>query len=227
MKDMWLRVLGWMLNQANANVRDGFYVLKAKVLSRYGTHAGDVIQHIKKMCHACDGTGIWTDHGYREGRPCYRCQAGVYSEFWVLLERWSMGGYSFLNPIDRRRADEKAYLHPELSGRWHVAYQMEIINGKITHESSGRLGDECFYWLALMFDRTLFRKSFGNIGHYGRTKYPLVTVASWVYRVKEWWRFWHLWEKCPGCEQAITICGRWEFGKHREDCWLNSNSLPF
>ena len=84
-----------------------FYEIKDAILKKHGTFVGHQVQHIKKSCWSCGGTGIWTgyDNGFKwvecPPRKCYRCRDGVYDEFWVLLELYQFGGYEFHRPVKR------------------------------------------------------------------------------------------------------------------------------
>lgn len=93
-----LHRLSIVLKHANSSppswCREEFYALKQAILERYGIWAGEDIQHIRKECWSC------TNGTYCDGEVCRRCDGrGVYSERWILLERWLLAGQMFHRPL--------------------------------------------------------------------------------------------------------------------------------
>lgn len=135
----FVRVVAELLRRANASPgshRDLFYVLKDRILCRYGHRCGFDYQEIRRYCWSCEGTG-----GLREPGGCYRCGgSGVIQLVHVQLQRWSIAGKIFHKPV----------------GRVAPMYGRATIHGfvKHAHEPSGF---ECFAWLCLLFDRSMLR----------------------------------------------------------------------
>lgn len=92
-----VRRLAVVLRHANTAPPSGeiqrlaFYAMKQRICEQYGERDGDDFQHIKKDC--------W---GYRNNpcdQHCDRCGgSGVYSEKFVVLSRWKIGGLIFHRP---------------------------------------------------------------------------------------------------------------------------------
>lgn len=93
--------------------REAFFALKSAICENYGAYDGDDIQHITRPC--------W---GYRYipcDDDCPKCGgSGIYSEKWVILKRWKIGGFVFHKP-DRTIAG---------------SLQPATINGLIRHKRS-------------------------------------------------------------------------------------------
>lgn len=130
-------VIARLLHLANSSPpavgRTEFYALKERLCRRYGRMEGYDLQHIVKSCWDCDG---------RKG--CWRCGgSGVYSQVWVYLERWRIGGYVFHKPIIRH------YTKPETLGS-------VTFNGYVQHADYGWRSREAMLWLAFFYDRNLW-----------------------------------------------------------------------
>jgi hypothetical protein len=96
------KILAWLLMSANSSPpfapdRDRFYSYKNTILEKNAFLVGHDIQHIRKMCWKCAGTGI-----YQLGDSCWSCSKGIYSEFYVRLEKYSFCGYIFHKPVHRQ-----------------------------------------------------------------------------------------------------------------------------
>lgn len=77
--------------------REAFYALKQAILAAYGERDGQDIQHIRKACWNCS-EGVYR-HYDGELDTCSRCRGtGVYSERWIVLERWKLAGHVFHRP---------------------------------------------------------------------------------------------------------------------------------
>jgi len=162
-KYYFLRLLGYVLHTANSGPsfswKNDFYRLKERLLKKYATTHFSDVQHIKKICWSCDGNV-----------PCHRCINGVYDEFWVLLNRYELGGFIFHIPVCRGNVKPGTTVH---------------IEGYINHRKyANHLSDECFYWLMLFFDFKSFMKYFGIIEHCGRKVTPFVIVGTAIFRLR-------------------------------------------
>ncbi len=95
--------LGELLFLANVNKpsRHIYFPLKDKILNRFGVHIGYDLQHVKKECYTCNGTGWYTVRD-----RCYNCRDGIYSEFWCKLSSYELGNRKFYIP------SQKYYMKP-------------------------------------------------------------------------------------------------------------------
>lgn len=188
MKTYLLNLLGDVLHIANSRpplIRQReFYALKDKLLQRYGTSDGFDVQHIKKECWSCDGTGKAYRDAFVFGQwrsvyvgKCFRCNNGVYHEFWVRLERYRLGRHTFHIPKERTSADPGLVMqHPMIEG--YIRH----------HDYPGHLPLEAAFWLFLVFEPAVFRSIFGRIGaHKART--PLCWLSDVVFWASDIPRF--------------------------------------
>lgn len=176
MSDAITRILCRLLWLANSDPpcihRQRFYAMKYVMLRRWATPAGYDVQHIRKECYGCDGTGVYRD----SGRDCRRCWgSGAYSDKWYRLDRWEWHGRIFHTPaweITRRDANPVA-----------------TIEGHVQHTRGlGRKPDEAALWLALLFDRGLFWKLLTGGSPCGWTGLPLCTLNQAVFGVAMHWQ---------------------------------------
>lgn len=138
------RLLCWLLWRANTHVslyRNEFYELKDRLLKKHGKLVGTDWQHIVHVCWSCGGTGVYDYLENGEDVTCYRCNRGIYAEFWVELERWEWCGRVFYRP-------KRKCLSPPMA-------PCEIIEGKIKH-SEVKHHRESLLWLTLLTDRRLW-----------------------------------------------------------------------
>ena len=176
---MLVQIIGWLLHHANAAPppyqREAFYQLKDRLLHRYGRRTGRDVQHIVKPC--------WNG-------PCWRCgHTGIYHQFWVLLERWTLGGWTFHRPIQRFLRSPSEDTGQDLP---------VTIEGTIRHDNPGPLATECALWLALRFDRALFRRLFFGSLVLRWTGWPLACLQQLFHRVRlAWTRYGP--RRCHGC----------------------------
>lgn len=183
------RVLARLLWLANGSPphtgRDRFYAMKRGLLERYATKDGVDIQHVRKICYGCDGTGFYED----TGRDCRRCWGtGTWAEFWVELQRWEWCGYRFHTP------GPKLYRKPETTAA--------NITGYIEHRPRpGRWPDEAALWLALIYDRGLWWKLVTSCWHHGWTWCPMVNLRWLLTTIT------HEVGRARGGH--CTRCGRW------------------
>lgn len=191
---MFQKIIGLFLHIANSSpplgFRREFYQLKEKLLKKYGASCGYDIQHIRKTCRTCDGTGVYRHGGYRE--HCCRCNNGVYEEFYVVLQKYHISKYLFHIP----------------GGKIYKPYYLRTtIEGYIQHNSYGYLSDECFYWLALFFAPQLFIRAIGVVGFPCRRYTPMVILGN----IMQYIRFTApikagaLYAKIKGCVQSLCL----------------------
>lgn len=190
----FLSKLLWLANSRPPHLaRSEFYAVKDIILRRFGDRVGHDWQEIVHECYGCDGTGIYT---YLEGdsTECRRCfGSGVYRRFWVRLERWQLAGRTFHRPVERTA---------------NCPDEPVTIVGRIEHKRVGRAGDEACLWLALVFDRRLFRRLMTGSYPCGNTlPYPLVTIRKGTASLARW--FGRLagilrWRRCWGCGRGFS-----------------------
>lgn len=204
----WL--VSWLIWHANAGppaeFRYRFYKLKDKLLDRFASREGTDWQHIKHHCWSCDGTGNWGYWRWDGGDACYRCNGtGVYREFFVELERYSLAGRMFHRPLDRAE---------ELPDGASVN-----IEGVVRHSHCGSNSVEAFLWLALLFDRGMFWQAMrwpriNNVRRYSALRpkwFPLFRLW-WLGRKVAW--FWKkLGRPFRGrCENCGGVVWPWSSG---------------
>jgi len=211
-----INLLSWLLGLANSSPpgarRWEFYQIKAKLLQRFGSGNEQSLfglrpemdlQHIRKPCFNCDGTGIYRDF---DKEPCRKCSGtGTFDEFWVFLERWHLGSRVFHIPLERvREKPERAV----------------TIEGLIRHESAGRSAKEARLWLYLLFDRDLFRwEMMHGMVTMGFAWHPLISIQQEISRVRAAARVCHrgLFEqqKCWHCEKIKRM---WHYTRNYAIC---------
>ena len=154
-----VRVLSRLLWLANGDIGRGIFdyqdwaksrfyrLIKDPILTRYSTVLGGMdIQRIVHKCRACGGTGQWGRYRSDGGSTCYRCNGtGVYRTDHFGLARFDLGGRKFHKPVLK----------------WIGAMPPDdmpvTIEGRIIHVFRGVRGTEALLWLALIYDRALFR----------------------------------------------------------------------
>lgn len=183
--------IGWLLHHANQCppywLRTEFYSLKEWVCVRFGLWERAELQHIVKECWDCDSRSVVV-------RGCRSCltrgkRPGIYDEFWVRLERWTVGKYAFHKPTLRY------WSKPEWAG-------VEI-EGYIRHDKNRRwVSMECFLWLALLFDRHSFRRAMRNCSADGWLPlsvihhfYRACQVDRWYWRKRKLQRLYSQWQE--------------------------------
>lgn len=170
------RILSYLLHHANRETKaEGFYKIKDKILSRYGTVVGYDVQFIEgKKCNSCGGLGYHNKYSWPSGEvydtaDCYHCWGGWYKHpTWVLLQRIQFGKYIFHKPIQRERRLKNPFLK---ECGWRVSDG--IIEGYIEH-SRTEFGRDALIILYLLYDwRGYWKRWYKTIGR------------SWYYR---WWK---------------------------------------
>lgn len=183
-----LNLLGFVLHIANSDPprlrqpRDDFFDLKDAILKRYGTLLTAEIQHIKKECWLCGGSGKF-ERWDGNFEPCRKCGGtGIFDEFWVILSKYRLGRHCFHMPVvkyHRRDLDAKGYRSPE----------GQMINGYVVHgHYRYHLSCECFYWLTLFFNPRFFLRSIGCSKCLGPRFTPMVLMGNGIYSIKNGFR---------------------------------------
>jgi hypothetical protein len=191
---LYSRLLAWLLHYANARpplFSTDFYSLKTRLLHRFAERCGYDVQEIRKEC--------WGDRrdAFRDvsgcGPKCTRCGGtGVYDLFWVRLERWQWGRYTFHCPVWRDRIRPLGPIN---------------IHGRIQHAKYGRASDEAVLWLYLLCGewRLLWYsiKSSCSCGWYF---WPLLNLQrvvmssrAWFHRRRQVTHRLRNWITCPEC----------------------------
>lgn len=148
------KIIGKLLYRANRKPynRAVFYPLKDRLLKKYGIQLRPDLQHIEKTCWNCDGSG-W----YLPGVICTHCGgSGVWEEFWVILDKYDIGGYVFHCPRERQR---------ELKSLKDVPIDANVIEGYIRHNVHPKY-KAAYYWLLVLFDTGYFFKMMYLRCHY-------------------------------------------------------------
>jgi hypothetical protein len=204
------KLLGFLLNLANrgAHRRTDFYMLKDRLLKQHGTFLCTDVQHVKKLCWTCQGSG------YADGQLCWHCRDGVYDEFWTLLDKYGIGGYTFHLPRNKLGYDPR---QGELFEEDAISVYGEAIEGYITHDKPKyHLGEEAFWWLMWWFEPEYFMHYILRSGTYtGRIFTPMVRIAhsiSWCrYR---WFDFKDFLSYRCSCGKLARVMW-WNIGKHQ------------
>jgi len=201
---LYSRLLAWLLHYANARpplFSTDFYKLKDRLLFKFATCQGYDVQEIRKECwgNRRDAFGDVSGCGPR----CTRCGGtGIFDLFWVRLERWQWGRYTFHRPIWRGRIKPLSPIQ---------------IHGRIEHAKYGHASDEAVLWLYLLSGelRLLWHamKSSCACGWY---LWPFLNLQRVVMRTRAWLRVRTSriqgvphWITCPECKR--------HFGKHGPD----------
>lgn len=198
------RLLGrllWLANQQPLPRDPGrFYRLKARLLERHGHRTGSIWQQIDAYCRSCDGTG-----GLYEPGGCYRCcGSGIWERRYHRLEQWQLGRHQFLIPR------EYTTIRPPT---------VEIV-GRVPHPGKGPAAIEAGLWLALLFDRGLFRQCLRQSPYW--TGYFPVSIREAGFRpllqlcrLLPWLHFW--WSaRCGWCGRKL-----WPWHYSRSFCSRN------
>jgi hypothetical protein len=134
--------------------------MKDRLVARYGYLIGTDYQHILKPCW--DG-------------PCERCGGtGVWTEFYVELDRWQIARWIFHRPMRR--------LIRICGGPKAVT-----IEGYIHHAGYGALSVECALLLAILFDRPLFWTLLRSPSTVEWPGWPLHTLQQLLRSVRQAW----------------------------------------
>lgn len=152
-------ILSLLLHHANRNTLYGveksiFYLIKNKILTKYGKHQYYDVQFIEgKKCFSCKGTGLYPKHDHYTGwyhEPCWNCNKGWYKRpVWNILKVIEFGDYTFHQPYQR------IYENPNITNK--------VIEGYITHQKS-RLSKFALVMLFIIYDKTFFKRWYKNTG---------------------------------------------------------------
>jgi len=176
MKATLVRLLSRLLWHANAVMgsssdRFAAYAIKERILRRWGSLVGEDIQHIKRMCYSCEGSGF-----YYADEDCWRCRGtGVYDEKWVRLERWEFGGHVFHRPIGN--------MARPMNG-------MVTIEGRIYHDDRNLAASrDALLWLSLVFDRGFFWREFRSSRGFRELWRPMLGLQALLFELRPASRF--------------------------------------
>lgn len=204
-----VRVLAALLWRANAIAsrlddyeKHAFYAIKDRILTRWADAESLMdVQKIVRECRGCYGTGEWRGYSGRRSEPCQRCNGtGVYRTDYFGLARYNLAGRVFHRPV--RKWTE---LPPDTA---------VTIDGHVKHTHPGRAGWESLLWLALLFNRRLFRHLMRDGDAPRRwTLMPLTNVHQTVQAWRERWcrlcdayAEWRLGGRCAYCRKR-TVAG--------------------
>lgn len=172
---MIVKILGYLLHHANSDIsyltKSNFYAIKNYILQKYGLRTTTDIQHIRKECYTCEGTGSYTC-SYKLPEKCWDCYGtGVYEEYWAVLDVYTLGKYHFHLPVKKVLKSLMFFTN---------------IEGYIHHRpSKNNLGRECMLWLYLFYDFDSFKTEFGkNKSLHSRTPLLLVENIYYNFRLK-------------------------------------------
>jgi hypothetical protein len=184
--------------------RTEFYDLKNKLLIRFGHFEGHQIQEIRKHC--------WGEYECGCKPACRRCcGSGIYDLFWVTLERWQWGRFSFHRPVGRSR------IKPDLVQ----------IHGYIEHKKYGRASGEAVLWLYLFCGewRRLWR-TLTITKCCGWYAWPLLNIQRLIFNG----RIFFSWRKCwcgswfPTWGSGWCVCYKCRLPRARE---VRDEDIPF
>ena len=190
-RQSWLWLVSRLLRIANSRPHEDplvFYAMKHRLLLRHALPAGTDLQLIVKECLRCEGSGYVYD-----GQKCRRCfGTGEYRRFWVYLIRWDFHGLIFHTPRERLYKDPG---------------EPVTITGYIKHRSYGHASREALLWLALVYDRPLFRYTFTRgytcLGWYW---YPLENIRRAINTIRTLPRRWRARSRIMKCSACWRPC---------------------
>lgn len=173
----YISILSWLLHHANKLPDKHFYVIKDKILGKYGTHLGYDVQYIEgKKCFSCGGTGIhvycgWDGEVYDEDY-CWNCHNGWYKKpVWNVLSQVQFGNYVFHQPFKR------VYEKPDIP--------IKFINGYIEHEPT-KYSRIALTILFLLFEKGYLKRWYNETGNGWRIKwyYPKNWIRNVIHIIK-------------------------------------------
>ncbi|OQA11751.1 MAG: hypothetical protein BWY67_00738 [Bacteroidetes bacterium ADurb.Bin397] len=130
----------------NSSPTQTFYLLKDKILTKYGHRNDYDLQTIKQTCNSCDGTGKFKCH-WKHTETCWSCLGdGVFRIKKIILERWLINGNLFHKPLGE-------FIYTPFSG-----IIKNEIQGYIRHERVEGNPHYCLYYLMWNYDRDMFFK---------------------------------------------------------------------
>lgn len=180
----------FLLHAANRNIkyeedeiRNAFYAIKDKVLSKWGNVIGYDIQHIKgKRCNSCDGHGRHAKYGHNgkiyDYADCYHCWGGWYKlPIWVALHRIQYGNFVFHKPLKRHECVGNPFSEEEMG--WKVS-ESPVIEGYIEHKDHW-FGDYAMLILFWFYNRPIFDIVFKKKWYWKK-----VAIRNWFKRKLTW-----------------------------------------
>ena len=190
-------MIPWLLHLANTDPGpspcESFYVFKEAILRKRGTFDGHDMQEIEKEC--------WGSYyqDYCHGKGCRKCGGtGIYDRFWVRLERWKYGRYTFHIPAGRT---------------WKKPDSVQI-KGYVEHKNYGIAANEAKLWLYLLFGQfgMIWREMKSHAYCHNRW-WPFSNVHRLLFEISLRWpkrrkcwcgsRFWNVgmknWQVCKKC----------------------------
>lgn len=130
----------------NSSPTQTFYLLKDKILRKYGKQNDYDLQVIKQTCWSCEGTGVFRSD-WKLAETCWSCGGdGVFRTKKILLERWLINGNLFHIP------------NREVSSVGSNYIVKNIIQGYIRHENKEGNPQYCLYYLMWNYDKQMFFK---------------------------------------------------------------------
>ncbi|HRG38021.1 MAG TPA: hypothetical protein PK289_05785 [Bacteroidia bacterium] len=168
----------------NSSPTQTFYLLKDKILTKYGHRNDYDLQIIKKTCNSCNGTGKFKCN-WKPTETCWSCLGdGIYMKKQIILERWILNGNLF---------------HKPLGHFFKLPVDTVIKNkiyGYIRHDPKEGNSQYCLYYLMWNYDRDMFWKYLEHdIGCYYKSqrlklqrllrKYSPLTAISQFLKVRK------------------------------------------
>lgn len=130
----------------NSSPTQTFYLLKDKILTKYGHRNDYDLQIIEQTCWTCGGTGKFKCD-WKLTEPCWSCHGdGIYMKKQILLERWILNDKLF---------------HKPLGHFFNIPVDKVIKNkiyGYIRHTPIKDNPQYCLYYLMWHYDRDMFFK---------------------------------------------------------------------
>lgn len=171
------KLLAKLLHLANSNPpcpSDDFYDLKKKLLQKYGTCQGSLIQQINRECYGYYNPN-WCDYEGCIGTDCLKCNgSGVFDSTYHRLIKWEWCRYSFLIPDEWKWIDRGEKLFPDIVGR--VEHKVK----------SYRMAREAHFWLYLLAGEWgMLRNEFDGSHHVQCRLWPMLNLQrAWakIYR---------------------------------------------
>ena len=144
----------------NSSPTQTFYLLKDKILTKYGHRNDYDLQIIKQTCNSCDGTGIFKSD-WKPRESCWSCGGdGVFRRKKIILERWLLNGNLFHKPLGLLGGVLTPKVTP-FNQNESIPFSGIIkneIQGYIRHEPKQGNPQYCLYYLMWHYDRDMFFK---------------------------------------------------------------------
>lgn len=163
-----LNLLGkviWIVNSDPPHqLRDEFYLIKNKLLKRFGKRVGQDLQHIYKACWHCNYLAC---DECEQFDVCCKCLGtNIYRQFWSRLDIYQIGSFRFHLPVERLYKDPG---------------EPVTIKSYIQHEERGSyfLRMELLLWLIVFFDPAYLLRNLRHLKHVPVSlRYPLFRSLS-------------------------------------------------